>query len=62
MDLVDLVLWFPNLSWQEFSTSLAAIVGWKLIADQIEEIAMNRLRGWVADSLIRLAGVVRPHA
>jgi hypothetical protein len=60
MDLVDLVLWFPNLSWQEFTTSLAAILGCRLITDQIEAIAMNRLRGWLADSLIRLAGVVRP--
>ena len=62
MDLVDLVLWFPNLSWQEFGSSLAAVVGWKLVADQIEEIATDRLRTWVADSLVRLASVVRPGA
>ena len=62
MDLIDLVLWFPNLSWREFGTSLAAIVSWKLIADQIEEIAMNRLRVWLADALMVLAGAVRPHA
>lgn len=58
--LVDLVLWFPHLSWNEFGASAATVVVYKFISTQIEKLATFHLRRLAAWGLLRLALMVRP--
>jgi hypothetical protein len=57
---VDLVVWFPHLSWHEFAASTATVVVYKFISQQIEKIATFHARRLVAFWLLRLALMVRP--
>lgn len=58
--LIDLVVWFPHLSWSEFMASLATVAGWRWISDRIERAVMRRLRVAAARLLMRTALLIRP--
>lgn len=58
--IVDLVLWFPHLSWVDFSASLAAVLCWRWISDRIEQAAARHLRSAMSRLLIRVAILLRP--
>lgn len=58
--LVDLVMWFPHLSWSEFAVSTATVLTWKYVSDRIERFIMYRMRMLAATLLLKLALVVRP--
>lgn len=57
--LLDLVLWFPDLSWGEFAGSLLAVLAWRWISDRLERAAMNRLRPLAATVLARVGAIVQ---
>lgn len=57
---VDVVLWFPHLSWLEFATSLTAVLCWRWISDRIEQAVMRRARRSASRLLFRLAMLLRP--
>ncbi len=59
---VDVVLWFPHLSWFEFGTSLSAVLCWRWVSDRIEQAAARRVRRAAARLLMRLALLLRPRA
>ena len=59
---VDVVLWFPHLSWLEFGASLSAVLCWRWISDRIEQALMRRARRMAASVLMRLALMLRPRA
>lgn len=58
--LIDLVVWFPHLSWPEFAASLATVLGWRWVADRIERACMRQIRRLAAALLLRLALLIRP--
>ena len=55
-DLMDLVVWYPRLSWTELSRAMGAIFACKIAGDQVERWALapiksrikRRLGGWCA--------------
>lgn len=59
---VDVVLWFPHLSWIEFGASLSAVLCWRWVSDRIEQAVMQRIRRGAAFMLMRLALLLRPRA
>lgn len=58
--VVDLVMWFPHLTWGEFGASLATVLGWRWLTDRIEKALVTRLRRVASDVLFRVALVIRP--
>lgn len=58
--LVDLVLWFPHLSWEDFLYSALVVCSWKVVTDRMETFVGNHIRRAVARGLFTLALVVRP--
>ena len=58
--LVDLVVAYPYLSWNQFGASLVLVVGWKWTTDRAERFVIYHLRRFVARMLMRLALLVRP--
>ncbi len=58
--LIDLVVWFPHLTWGEFLASLAAVLSWRWVSDRIERICWHHARRAAARSLIVAARLVRP--
>jgi hypothetical protein len=60
MEFVELVVWFPTLSWVDFMASLGAMVGFKLTCDQLDRIVFHRLRNALADGMIVAAAWLRP--
>lgn len=60
--LIDLVVWFPYLSWHDFAVSTATVVAWRLVSDRMERFASYYLRRACAGGLLRLALLVRPEA
>lgn len=57
---IDLVVWFPHLSWGEFGASLAAVMGWRWVTDRIERACTTQARRIVAAALLRTALWIRP--
>ena len=43
-DILDLVLWYPRLSWGEFSRALGAVFACKLVGDQVERWALAPIK------------------
>lgn len=43
-DILDLVLWYPRLSWGEFSRALGAVFACKLVSDQMERWALAPIK------------------
>ncbi len=58
--LIDLVLWFPYLSWHDFAVSVATVVAWRMVSERMERFASYYLRRACAGGLLRLALIVRP--
>jgi hypothetical protein len=58
--LIDLVVWFPYLSWHDFAVSVATVVAWRMVSERMERYASYYLRRACADGLLRLALLVRP--
>lgn len=58
--LVDLVVWFPYLSWHDFAVSLATVLAWRIVSDRMERFASFHIRRVCAHGLLRLALAVRP--
>lgn len=58
--VMDLVLWYPHLSWGEFAASLAAVALWRTLTDHVERALVLRLRCAVAWLLMRAADAIRP--
>lgn len=42
--VIDLVLWFPHMTWSEFTYSLAAVIGWNWVSDRIWDEAKAFVR------------------
>jgi hypothetical protein len=59
-DFLELVLWFPKLTWAEFATTAAVVAGWKALCDALDRVSGTFIRAMIADVLVRLAGWVRP--
>ena len=59
-DLLELVLWFPKLTWAEFAATAAVVTIWKLTCDALDRFSGAFVRSVVADGLIRLAGWLKP--
>lgn len=57
---IDLVVWFPHLTWSEFAASLAVVSGWRWFKESIERAASKRLRRAAARLLVRVALRIRP--
>ena len=57
---IDLVVWFPHLSWAEFMASLATVIGWRWVSDRIERACTLRLRRVIAAGLLKAALWIRP--
>lgn len=58
--LIDLVVWFPHLTWIEFASSLAVVVSWRIVMDRIERFFSRAARRVTARLLLRLALYIRP--
>lgn len=58
--LVDLVLWFPHLSWEDFFVSALVVCSWKLVTDRMEKLVGNHIRRALARGLFAMALLVRP--
>lgn len=58
--LVDLVVWFPHLTWREFAVSAGTVFAWKYVSDRIERFIMYRVRMLAAALLMKLALIVKP--
>lgn len=58
--LVDLVLWFPYLSWHDFAVSLLTVLAWRMISDRMQRFASFHIRRAAANGLLRIALMVRP--
>lgn len=58
--LVDLVVWFPYLSWHDFIASALTVVAYKMVSDRMERYVSFYLRRACAHGLLRLALLVRP--
>lgn len=56
---VDIVVWFPHLSWGEFAVSVVTVAGWRWLTDRIEKAIMTRLRRAASALLGRLAAKIR---
>lgn len=56
-DMLDLVVWFPKLSWAEIGKAFAAMVLCKCVSDQIENWALAPIKARLRQRLARrLAG------
>jgi len=58
--VIDLVVWFPYLSWHDFAVSLATVIAWRMVSDRMERFASYYLRRAFAGGLLRLAHYVSP--
>jgi len=58
--VIDLVLWFPRMSWSEFAGSTAAVLSWCWLSNQLENSLNRRFRRLAAWLLLRLALLLRP--
>lgn len=58
--LVDLVVWFPYLSWHDFIVSVATVLAWRIVSDRMERFASFHIRRACAHGLLRIALLVRP--
>lgn len=58
--LIDLVVWYPYLSWHDFMISLATVVAWRMISDRMSRFASFHIRRTAANGLLRIALMVRP--
>lgn len=58
--LIDLVVWYPYLSWHDFMISLATVVAWRMISDRMSRFASFHIRRAAANGLLRFALMVRP--
>lgn len=60
--LIDLVLWFPHLSWSDFAMSTATVVAWRFLSEKVESYMSFHIRRVCATGLYRLAAIVEPNA
>lgn len=60
--VIDLVMWFPHLSWTELAISSATVFTWKYVSDRIERLIMYQIRLLLALGLMKLAVLVGPRA
>lgn len=58
--LIDLVVWFPYLSWHDFAVSVVTVLAWRIVSDRMERFASFHIRRVCAHGLLRLAMAVRP--
>lgn len=58
--VIDLVVWFPYLSWHDFAVSLATVIAWRLVSDRMERFVSYYVRRAFAKGLFRLAHLVSP--
>ena len=58
--VIDLVVWYPYLTWNELLMSTVMVLAWRLIADRIERFVTYHVRRMAASLLLRLALVIRP--
>lgn len=58
--VIDLVLWYPHLSWGELAVSTATVIGWRILSDRLERFMSFHIRRVCARGLVRLAAIVEP--
>lgn len=59
-DFLDLVLWFPKLTWLEFAATATVVSAWKLGCDALDRASAPFVRRAVADALVWVAARIRP--
>ena len=60
--VIDLVLWFPNLTWSQFICATAAVLTWSWVSDQLRRLVCRLLRRQLSRVLFRLALIVAPRS
>jgi hypothetical protein len=58
--LIDLVVWYPYLSWQELFTWAATVLVWRFVFERFERFAAYHSRRVLSWGLFRLAVLVKP--
>lgn len=58
--LIDLVVWFPYLSWHDFTASALTVLAYKVVSDRMERFVSFYIRRACSNMLLRLALLVRP--
>lgn len=58
--LIDLVVWFPYLSWHDFMISVATVIAWRMISDRMARFTSFHIRRSAANGLLRIALMLRP--
>ncbi len=49
--IIELVLWFPHLSWGQFATATLAILSWNWISERLWRAVRGYLRSWASRML-----------
>lgn len=57
-NIIDLVLWFPYLSWEQFAAACAGVLAWMWVCDRVFKILRAGLRGCARLVAKRVFGVV----
>jgi hypothetical protein len=58
--LVDLLVWFPQLSWGDFCMACALVITWRTITNRVERFIGLQARRAASWGLLRLALLIRP--
>ncbi len=59
-DFLDLMLWFPKLSWLEFAATATVVSVWKLGCEALDRVSGPVARRVLADALVWVATRIRP--
>jgi len=60
--IIDLVLWFNDLTWGELAAGFVAVATWSLLTSPIEQALVHHGRRSTARLLLLAALLVRPRA
>jgi hypothetical protein len=58
--VIDLVVWYPHLTWGEFLVSTLTVLVWRFVTERIERLLAYHARRVLAWLLFRLAVAVKP--
>ncbi len=58
--VIDLVVWFPNLTWSQFIYATVAVLTWSWLSDQLRRLVCRLVRRHLSRTLFRLALIVAP--
>ncbi len=58
--VIDLVVWFPHLTWQQFLCACVAVLTWSWISEQLRRLAVYWLRRHLSALLFKVAEIIAP--